>query len=415
MTAYSRRKFLGHSAALVCGMISQPAFARSLIGQSMRASVSTRPLRLLVLGDSITWGQGLKEEHKFSYMVGDWLCQKRNKRACREQTLQEGAQIHVEAHSGATIFKYQDGDKTIKERFPGEVPRRNPTVAAQVKLAAKYYREQAIELNTIDLIFVNGGINDLRAARLFVPLVFAPSIAEEAEQYCNEKMAFVLEQLSATFPNARIVIPGYLPVISEKTSGAALLEILKMTLASPDENVERFLRDEGARELIRKFGISEPLERSLRNQFTKFSNTWAKASTAAFRQAADRMNLKHPFSPPVALASRVVDSSAFNKRVLVVEVPFKPENAYGAPNTYFWKSRRIDENLRCTDPVLAPKLTSEDELFRERPCMCQMAGKANDLHCLRAGFMHPNREGAKAYRDAIVRELETILPFTGWV
>ena len=301
------------------------------------------------------------------------------------------------------------------DRSPGEVPHRNPTVVAQVELAAKYYREQSIELNTIDLIFVNGGVNDLNAARLFVPLVFAPSIAEQAEAFCNEKMALVLEQLSAMFPNARVVIPGYLPLVSEKTSGAALLEILKMTLASPDENDERLLRDEGTRDLIRKLGISESLERSLRRQFTELSNTWARASTAAFRQAAARVNLKHPFSSPVAAASSGGAPSAFNERVLVVEVPFKPENAFGASDTYFWKSRRIDENLKCTDPVLATSLTSEDELFRERPCMCQRGGKANDLHCLRAGFMHPNSEGAKAYRDAIVKKLEMILPFTGWV
>jgi lysophospholipase L1-like esterase len=414
MTIYSRRKFIGNSAALVCGVISQPAFPWSLVAQSISTSVPTRPLRLLVLGDSITWGQGLKEEHKFFYLVGQWICEKRNNRPCREQTLQEGAQIHVEAHSGATIFKYQDGDNAIKDRSPGEVPRRNPTVAAQVKLAAKYYRDQAIEPGGIDLIFVNGGINDLHAARLFIPLIFARSIAEEAEQYCNEKMALVLDQLSATFPNARIVIPGYLPVISEKTSGAALLEILKMTVASSDENVEKFLRHERARALIGKLGISESVERSVRHQFTEFSYTWAKASTAAFHKAANKTNLKHPIASPVGMVSSRVPPSGFNKRVLVIEVPFKPENAYGASHTYFWESRRIDEKLSCTDSVPGLKITSDDELFRERPCMCERSGKANDLNCLRAGFMHPNREGAKAYRDAIVKELETMLPFTGW-
>src|SRR5437660_711539 len=150
MTIYSRRKFLGHSAALMCGMISQRAFASSLIGQSISALVSTRPLRLLVLGDSITWGQGLKEEHKFSYLVGDWLCQKRNQQACRDQTLQAGVQIHVEAHSGATIFKDQDRDTTITDRSPGEVPHRNPTVVAQVKLAAKCHVQQSIGPNPTD-------------------------------------------------------------------------------------------------------------------------------------------------------------------------------------------------------------------------------------------------------------------------
>ena len=413
MTTYHRRKFLKHSAALVGGLISRRAFASPITGQSIDGLVSARPLRMLVLGDSITWGQGLKEEHKFSYLVRDWLCQKRNNGPCQEQARQ-GVQMHVEAHSGATIFNYQDGDKTITERSPGEVPHRNPTVTAQVRLAAEYYREQSIEGNTIDLIFVNGGINDMHAARLFVPLKFAPGIAEEADKYCNEKMALVLEQLTAAFPNARIVIPSYLPLISEKTSGAALLEILKMTFAGRHENAERSLKDDRKSKLVRMLGIPESLRQSVLHQLTELSNEWAEASTAAFRRAADKINHKRPWSPPGAMASGVTPS-AFNKRVLVVEVPFKPENAYGAPDTYLWRLRRIDENLSCTDPVLAPKVTSEDELFRERPCMCQKGGKANDLHCLRAGLMHPNREGAKAYRDAIVKELEAILPFTGWV
>jgi len=250
--------------------------------------------------------------------------------------------------------------------------------------------------------------------RLFVPLLFAPSIAEEANKYCNEKMALVLGQLIDTFTNARIVIPSYLPLVSEKTSGAALLEILKMTFASQNEVVGGFLQDEDMRNLIVRLGVSKSFPRTVLHQFTKLSNRWAEASTRAFRQAADTFNLKPPLPAPGVTASGVV-TSAFDKRILVAEVPFKPDNAYGANDTYFWKLRRVDERLGCTDPALATDVTSDDELYRERPCMCQRGGKANDLHCLRAGFMHPNREGARAYRDAIVKELETILPFTGWV
>src|SRR5258708_7147990 len=57
------------------------------------ASVEQRPLReppaptscakqqgslvnMLVLGDSILWGQGLKEESKISFQVQNWLCEK---------------------------------------------------------------------------------------------------------------------------------------------------------------------------------------------------------------------------------------------------------------------------------------------------------------------------------------------------
>src|SRR5215831_15580146 len=52
-----------------------------------------RPLNLVVLGDSISWGQGLKDEHKAWYLVKIWL----QKMSGRE------VQPLVEAHSGAVI------------------------------------------------------------------------------------------------------------------------------------------------------------------------------------------------------------------------------------------------------------------------------------------------------------------------
>lgn len=35
---------------------------------------SGKVINMLVIGDSILWGQGLKEQHKISYRVQDWLC-----------------------------------------------------------------------------------------------------------------------------------------------------------------------------------------------------------------------------------------------------------------------------------------------------------------------------------------------------
>src|SRR5688500_464062 len=54
---------------------------------------SAAPLRMLVLGDSIMWGQGLREEEKFSSRVKCWLQEKTNREV----------KVHVEAHSGAVI------------------------------------------------------------------------------------------------------------------------------------------------------------------------------------------------------------------------------------------------------------------------------------------------------------------------
>ncbi len=52
-------------------------FWTAVCAQSSRLTDDTkpRPFNLLVLGDSILWGQGLKEEHKAWYLVKNWLQQ----------------------------------------------------------------------------------------------------------------------------------------------------------------------------------------------------------------------------------------------------------------------------------------------------------------------------------------------------
>ena len=55
------------------------------------------PLNLIVLGDSISWGQGLKDEHKASYLVKSWL---------EQQTGREVREL-IQAHSGAVIGSAQ--------------------------------------------------------------------------------------------------------------------------------------------------------------------------------------------------------------------------------------------------------------------------------------------------------------------
>src|ERR1051325_2793357 len=48
---------------------------------------------LLVLGDSILWGQGLKTEHKSWYLVKNWL----------EENQHVPVQERIQAHAGAVI------------------------------------------------------------------------------------------------------------------------------------------------------------------------------------------------------------------------------------------------------------------------------------------------------------------------
>lgn len=68
---------------------------------------SSRPLQMLVLGDSILWGQGLKTEHKTWHHIKVWL-QRNASRPVVER---------IEAHSGAIIERNSLTDNlTISNR-----------------------------------------------------------------------------------------------------------------------------------------------------------------------------------------------------------------------------------------------------------------------------------------------------------
>src|SRR5207244_9106787 len=86
------------------------------------AATSERPVTVLVLGDSISWGQGLKDEHKASYLVKSWL---------EQQTGREVRQL-IEAHSGAVIGSAQSTeDQTARNaaaNLDGAWSREYPTI-----------------------------------------------------------------------------------------------------------------------------------------------------------------------------------------------------------------------------------------------------------------------------------------------
>lgn len=87
-------------------------------------------MQMLVLGDSIMWGQGLRDEEKFSSRVKCWL---------QERTDRE-VKVHVEAHSGAVIF----GAATAKPSFTaasGEVNLTTPTINDQLDSAINSIRK----------------------------------------------------------------------------------------------------------------------------------------------------------------------------------------------------------------------------------------------------------------------------------
>lgn len=416
MSIKSRRDFLKRSLLLAGGIAAQHLVTRVPRGLATIRQHNThaRPLKMLVLGDSVMWGQGLKEEHKFSYMVRDWLCEKRNGGHCADKN---DVQLQVVAHSGATVYEKQGQDSLFLRAssprvYNGEVNFPNPTIPAQIILAARRYAAESVPLTEVDLILVNGGINDMDATKLIIPRPFVRSVEASATLYCRDKMKDMLRDLVRTFPNARVLIPSYFPLVSDQTPATTVLDILRMAFPHHPQEAETLYRTQESPVFRRGLGVPGGVPHPIRHFLAKRSQTWAAASSDALRDAVGWLNTTRPLVTTGPRAGATVS----RQRAWFVQVPFGPEHAYGTDDTYLWQLTHNQERVDCAGRSIAQNVQSDDELRKERACMCDQADKTNDLACLRAGFMHPNKAGAKAYRDAIVGVLERdVLPQTNWI
>lgn len=125
---------------------------------------------MLVLGDSVVWGQGLSEENKFYTKVKDEI----------ERELSGNRKVRqlVDAHSGAVIAPKKPKCCPIA---PGEVPIGTPTLFAQVDTALSKYASFGVNRNDIDLVLPNGCINDIGFPLIVNPFTSQKTITKQSE------------------------------------------------------------------------------------------------------------------------------------------------------------------------------------------------------------------------------------------
>jgi lysophospholipase L1-like esterase len=375
---------------------------------------------MLVLGDSVMWGQGLTDEHKFSYLVRQWICEQRNNGSCPDK---EDVQIHVEAHSGAVIAQPEKDNRKKEEdrftrnvapvRYPGEVNNEYPTVWGQVDLARRYYADNSIALEEVDLILVNGGINDMGAPRILAPKLLgflAGNINQFAKKYCEDDMKLLLDKVANTFPKARIVVPGYFPLVSVETPEDFVMDTIGYLFLGKKEKAT----DEESASPSNELAVAHKPSKSLVHMANR-SRDWTVASNAALAAAVKSFNSSHAARPVTGNNSPSQPPDAF-ARALFVPVLFTDDNAYAARSALLWKlvPKSPDAVLECAGTNPLKNLIANDELQAKRGCMCAEAGKKNDMICLRGGAFHPNVQGAELYFRSITKALENTWPLTSW-
>jgi lysophospholipase L1-like esterase len=274
-------------------------------------------------------------------------------------------------------------EKDSKPATPGEVPNAYPSITALFWKAASQLTPETPD-RKVDLVLMDGGINDVKVNSI---ITTDPTITNKAEwirkltrERCAPRMKQLLPLVLHKFPSAKVVATSYFPIVSEKSDLTGLANIV--TLYNPTRPIVK---------------ASEPLRDALARQSRAFHETYVATVPPVVRQAKPLEVVANAASSPKRSSEwadrpAAIDPAA--RRTAFVLVPFKPENSYGAPESWLWK------------------LGEEDHVATTRRQQCVAAGypSAANPKCYLASMGHPNVAGAKAYASAIIAQLQTFLP-----
>jgi lysophospholipase L1-like esterase len=348
------------------------------------------PLEMLVLGDSIMWGQGLRPEEKFSWRIKCWLQEKTNREV--RQT--------VFAHSGALI-----AGATETPRFKsddGEVNLPYPSINEELDHARAFYGPGNTKVN---LILLDGCINDVDVSNLLSVATDPKWLRERINTSCKVGMHDLLKRVTETFPNARVIVPSYYRIISSSTADNAFIRQLAKSLNSGLPEARRMS------------------DKEMRDRLIKLSELWYRASSADIREAVETTNAE--------LAAR-----SLPPRVSFVEIDYWPEHSFSADDTLLWNFIFGSTNLsglrkfivilsfgtnayKPNDEVRESRDRSCKETYKAPPGVKETPAEKSSrkdrlLICRYASLGHPNEMGALVYTEAIKGHLQWMIDKAGW-
>jgi lysophospholipase L1-like esterase len=380
-------------AAIVISVLALAVVSSTLAQQpppDSSKSIARDPLHMLVLGDSIMWGQGLKTPDKAWWRLRNWL-QEKTGRDVRER---------IEAHSGAAIEatpgseRFNSGD--------GEVNLLTPTINEQVDAARKYYSNP----DQVDLILVNGCINDVDVRNLLDASTSLDLLETSIREKCGGRMQSLLQRIIREFPNAHVVVPSYYRIVSPLSDDNSFARLLVKSLTTQKPESRRMS------------------DKQMRTNLVAISELWYQVSTRSLAKAVEAVN------------SDLMQSGA-KQRILFIEIQFSPEHAFSAPDTLLWNFMFGSTNLSglrhaivvltlgtaaykpndevrdrrsrsCKETYKRPKGIREDKAQKEHR-------EVKYLACRYASLGHPNKMGALIYTEAIKGQLQWLINTVGWL
>lgn len=382
-----------------------------------------RPLVMAVFGDSIMWGQGLKERDKFWCRAKQWV----------ELKTSRHVEAHVHAHAGAIIEEgslVKDDHEIILKISPqgGEVNVSFPTINQQVELAAAELRAAG---RGVDLVLVDGCINDVNFRNLLNAEKTEAEIEHLTRSRCGKPMERLLSRIAVEFPSAYVLVTGYYPIIYEGLTVTEDGKSRKVAKGSANNQLTKL-----AFKMIGGTGVSRAdCEKDMRVCLGPLSRSWYETSNSVLRGAVETVNREQ--------------GAGKGPRIHFAEMNFPPEYGFSTKQSMLWNIRFGATNaggLRKWVAVgldLFRVIDTNDDRWDERGRQCRMTARAFDARlkelvqtgdiattlrddlknrlkyfefvCRRGSLGHPNRFGAALYAQTLVGRLQAILPETGWV
>jgi len=294
--------------------------------------------RMVTIGDSVLWGQGLKESEKIDTLL---------RADFRPQNPQD-VRLDRTAHSGAVIFS---GSSNEAPRV-GEVPGSRASILEQ---CAGFHDNP----QDVDFVLINGGINDVGVATILNP--FAPSLTTPIKEACGYRMGMLLEAVKQKFskPSARIRVLGYYPILSSKSLTSA--------------------RQLGAAtSFLQLYGVALP---TFGKQITvEHINPIVDRCEQFFRESTECL---------VEAVRRAGDS-----RIRFVHSGFTDDNSVFARKSLLW-GVHLDPNLSPEDNVAQTRHQLCDAAFQNQNNPLALE------ECYRASAGHPNAAGAVHLQERI--------------
>jgi lysophospholipase L1-like esterase len=342
---------------------------------------------MLVLGDSILWGQGLSEDDKCTSILRARWSSATGAPVQEYKFAHSGADIWDDGQSGvlAALNPYPPrypatvpGDPAVMRTRPseptaplrdaiGEIPDEEPYLLHQILDA----RGVLATLPPIDLVVVDMGINDTEVYNLILPDKSLPAVVARAKSLAP-RVAYAIDKVAEAFPSAKVLVTGYYPLVSKQSDVAKVFQFAKTLVdaAANDENLDVPWLDRLAQwPLVRRVedGIASLFARDLATR----SSAWLSAIHGVLSEAVTTFN-----------RGRSTVVAAF------VDPGFGPEHALFAPETLLW---RYDDG---TPPD--PKAGA-----RRRWCDDNGIYGFDRLVIENASLGHPSPAGALRYADAL--------------